>query len=242
MTTTDISALLTPPPPPPDNRLWSSMPGWGIVADLTPPELIAERHLRVLRKYIVVGLALVVVLCGSGYALAVQKHSTAADARNAITARTEQLQQQLENKSFSNVVRIQGTLAQVQVQVAALLKNDVDLPALLGKVRAALPASMAINTMSVTLTPAGTAAAGGAAPTLDTSGHLVIGTVVVGGSSKTLDDLPTYVDRLAKVKGISNLVPTSNGSDTDGVKFSLAFAITDRLYSHRYDVATTGSK
>jgi hypothetical protein len=122
------------------------------------------------------------------------------------------------------------------------LKNDVDLPTLLGKVRAALPASMAINAMTVTLTPAGTGAAGATAPTLDTSGHLVIGTVVVGGSSRTLDDLPTYVDRLAKVKGIANLVPTSNGSDTEGVKFSLAFAITDRLYSHRYDAATTGSK
>lgn len=242
MTTTGISALLTPPPPAPDNRLWSSMPGWGIVADLTPPELIAERHLRVLRKYIVVGLALVVVLCGTGYALAVQKHSTAADARNAITTRTQQLQQQLHNKSFSDVVRIQGTLAQVQAQVAALLKNDVDLPALLGKVRADLPTSMAIKTVTVTLTPAGTGPAGATAPTLDTSGHVVIGTVVVGGSSKSLDDLPAYVDRLAKVKGVANLVPTSNASDTEGVKFSLAFAITDRLYSHRYDVATTGSK
>jgi hypothetical protein len=241
MTTTDISALLTPPPSPPplDNRLWSSMPGWGIVADLTPPELIAERRLRVLRKYIVAGLVLVLVLCAGGYVQAVRKHSTAVDARNAMTARTQELQQQLHNKAFGDVVRIQGTLAQVQTQVATLLKNDVDLPTLLGKVRAALPASMAIKTMTVTLT---TAAGGVAAPTLDRSGHVVIGTFVVGGSSRTLDDLPAYVDRLAKVKGVANLVPTSNGSDTEGVKFSLAFEITDRLYSHRYDVATTGSK
>jgi type IV pilus assembly protein PilN len=240
MTTTSISALLTPPPP--DNRMWNSMPGWGIAADLTPPELIAERHLRVLRKLIVAALALLVLVCAGGYVLAVQQHSTAADVRDAITARTEQLQQQLQNKSFRNVVQIQGTVAQVQGQVATLMKNDVDLPALLGKVRVALPARMVIKTLTVTLTPAGTPAAGAPTPTLDTSGHVVIGTVIVGGLSRSIDDLPTYVDRLAKVKGISNLVPTSNQNDTGGVKFSLAFAITDRLYSHRYDVSTTGSK
>jgi hypothetical protein len=226
----------------PANHLWSTMPGWGIVADLTPPELIAARHLRVLRKLISVGLALVLILCAGAYVLAFKAHSTAADARDAVTARTQQLQQQLHDKSFGDVVRIQGTLAQVQGQVTGLMKDDVDLPELLGKIRTALPARMAINTLLVTLAPAGTAVVGAPATTLDTSGHVVIGTVVVAGSSETLDDLPTYIDRLARVNGISNLVPTSNGSDTVGVKFSLAFAITDRLYSHRYDVSTTGSK
>jgi hypothetical protein len=237
--TTSINTLLAPPP---DNRLWSSMPGWGIFADLTPPELIAARHLRVLRKLIFAGLALVVIVCAGAYGLAIQKHSTAADARSAITQRTQQLHQQLQSKAFRNVVRMQGTVAQVQGEVATLLKGDVDLPTLLGKVRTALPASMTINSLSVTVNPAGTASSAASGSSLDTSGHLVIGTVVVGGSSRTLDDLPTYVDRLASVSGVANLVPTSNQSDAGGVKFSLAFAITDKLYSHRYDVTNTGGK
>ena len=36
-------------------QLWSTMPGWGIVADLTPPELIASRRLRLLRKLLIAG-------------------------------------------------------------------------------------------------------------------------------------------------------------------------------------------
>jgi hypothetical protein len=239
MSTTSISALLTPPPP--DNRLWSSMPGWGIVADLTPPELIAERHLRVLRKWIVVGLSLVVVVCAAGFVLAVRQHSTAADDGNAVNARTAQLQQQLRSPSFRHVVQMQGTLAKVQGQVAVLMKDDVDLPALLTKVRAAAPASMAIKTLTVTMNTA-TTAPGATSPGLDTSGRTVIGTVVVAGSGKSLDDLPAYVDRLAKISGVVNLVPTSNLAAKGGVDFSLAFALTDKLYSHRYDASHTGGK
>lgn len=235
MTTTSISALLTPPPP--DNRLWSSMPGWGIVADLTPPELIAERHLRVLRKVIVAALSLVLVLCAAGYALAVRQHSSAADAGNAVNARTAQLQQQLADPTFRNVVQMQGTLAKVQAQVAILMKDDVDLPALLTKVRAVAPASIALSTLTVTMNTSATAP--GTTTGLDTSGHTVIGTVVVAGSGKTLDDLPAYIDRLARISGVVNLVPTTNLSAQGSVAFSLAFAVTDKLYSHRYDVSNT---
>ncbi len=236
MTTTSISALLTPPPP--DNRLWSSMPGWGIVADLTPPELIAERHLRVLRKVIVAALSLVLVLCAAGYVLAVRQHSSAADAADAVNARTTQLQQQLADPSFRNVVRMQGTLAKVQGQVAVLMKDDVDLPGLLSKVRTAAPASIALTTLTVTMNTSATAP-GTTTTGLDTSGHTVIGTVVVAGSGKTLDDLPAYIDRLAKIPGVVNLVPTTNLAAQGSVAFSLAFAVTDKLYSHRYDVSTT---
>jgi hypothetical protein len=234
-----MTALLAPPP---GSQLWSSMPGWGIAADLTPRELIEERHLRVLRKLIAAGLALVVVLCTGGYVLAVKKYSSATGTRDAITTRSQQLQQQLHSKSFRNVVRVQGTLTKVQSQVSALMKDDVDLPALLTKLRTALPASMAINSLSVTLTPGGAAAVSAAGTGLDTSGQVAIGTVTVSGSGRTLDDLPTYVDRLAKVGGVVNLVPTSNQTGKGGAQFSLSFTVTDKLYSHRYDVANTGGK
>ena len=49
------------------NQPWNGMPGWGIVADLTPPELIASRHLKVLRKWIVLGLVVLVLACVAGY-------------------------------------------------------------------------------------------------------------------------------------------------------------------------------
>ena len=51
-------------------QVWNTMPGWGIVADLTPPELIASRRLAVIRKALLSGLIFltVLLLCGYGYA------------------------------------------------------------------------------------------------------------------------------------------------------------------------------
>ncbi len=234
-----MTALLAPPP---DNRLWSSMPGWGIVADLTPPELIAARHLRALRKLIVVGLTLVVALCAGGYVLAVRQHSSATSARDAVTARGADLQRQLNSKAFLHVITIQGTVAKVQGQVATLLKDDIDLPALLTEVALALPASMKITTLSVSLASGGTAAQGGSGTSLDTSGHPVIGTVIVTGSGHKLDDLPMYVDRLATLPGVVNVVPTSNQATNGAVSYNMTFSLTNKLYSHRYDAAKAGGK
>jgi type IV pilus assembly protein PilN len=234
-----MTAVLAPPT---DDQLWSSMPGWGIVADLTPPELIARRHLRVLRKLIIAGLTVVVVLCAAGFALAVQKHASARDDRNAITTRSAQLERELHSGPYEQVVTMQGTLAKVQAQVATLMKFDIDLPALLAKVRTVLPASMAINTLTVTMNTAAAAPVGTGGTGLDTSGHTVIGTVTISGSSKTLDDLPAYIDRLAKLRGVVNLVPTSNLVTKGTAQFTLSFAVTDTLYSHRYDAKNTGGK
>ncbi|MCU1659194.1 MAG: Fimbrial assembly family protein [Pseudonocardiales bacterium] len=221
-----------------DQQLWNTMPGWGIVADLTPPELVAIRRLRVLRKLIVVGLAAVVVLCAGGYVLAMTKHSAAASAVGDANARTTQLQ--AEANKYSRVTRIQGSITQIQGKVATLMKTDVNLPELLGKIRADLPGSMAISQLTLTLTKVpGSNAAGSV---LDTSGHIKIGSVTMSGSGRTLDDLPAYVDHLNQIPGLSNVVPGSNTAGARSTQFSLTFDLTDQLYSHRYDVSTAGGK
>ena len=49
-----MTTLLDPPAAQP--APWSVMPGWGVVVDLTPPELIDLRRLRGLRRAIAIGL------------------------------------------------------------------------------------------------------------------------------------------------------------------------------------------
>ncbi|MEP7180298.1 MAG: hypothetical protein ABI775_14520, partial [Pseudonocardiales bacterium] len=156
-----MTALLSPPL---DSQLWSSMPGWGIVADLTPPELITARHLRVLRKIIVLALSLTVVLCAAGYVLARQRHVAAAGRLDDANLRTTQVHKQ--TNAYAGITRIQGTVAAVQGQVASLMKDDVNLATLVKKIRSTLPASMSISSLSVTLTATGPGPATGTAPGL----------------------------------------------------------------------------
>ena len=84
------------------DTLWASMPGWGIVADLTPPELVESRRLKALRKLIAVCLgAVVLLLRAAGYALRLRQELVGLGRRSTprtrappqLTARAAQVRQ-----------------------------------------------------------------------------------------------------------------------------------------------------
>jgi hypothetical protein len=234
-----MTAVLIKPDSP---SQWGSMPGWNIVADLTPPELINSRALAVLRKRILVALVIVVLLCVGGYVYSMSKYGAASDANDAATTQTVTLQH--ETTKYAPITRIENTVDAIRGQVASVMQGDVDVPAVVAALRAALPNSMSIGSMSLTLTPA---VSGAEAPVgLDASGRPIVGSINISGTGKTLDDLPSFVDRLSAVKGVVNVLPTSNqmGNDPGNsiVQFNVTLSLTDQVYSHRYDVANTGGK
>ncbi len=216
-----------------------TMPGWSIVADLTPRELVNSRALGVLRRWIAVLLALVVLLCGAGYAYAVLQTGTESDSAATAALQTSALTR--ASAKYAGVTQIETTLAATRGQIASVMVNDVDLAHQITAIRTALPASMSIGSLTLTLTPT---AAGGTGTTggLDTSGRSQIGTVTISGSGRSLDDLPAFVDRLVATRGFINVLPSSNLLSSGVATYSVTFALTDQLYSHRYDVGHAGGK
>jgi hypothetical protein len=114
----------------------------------------------------------------------------------------------------------------------------------MAQIRTDLPTTMNINQETVSITVAGTGNAGAttAGVGLDASGHLLIGTVTIAGAAKTLDDLPVYVEKLAVINGVVDVVPLTNVADVKGVQYSVSLSLTDQLLSHRFDASTKGSK
>jgi hypothetical protein len=222
---------------PEERQLWGGMPGWGVVADLTPPELISARRLRELRKLIGIALAGVLVLCVLAFVWASRQASAAGDDADRAAATTVQLQASV-NK-YSGITKIENEVKGITAQVQTAMKSDVDSRALLAEIRRALPADMGIQNLSVDLSAATTAAA--MSDTLDLSGHLKIGTATIGGAARHIDDLPTFVDHLSALTGVTNVVPKTNQAGANGVQFSVTMDLTDALYSHHYD-ATSGGK
>ena len=222
---------------PPEENLWASMPGWGIVADLTPPELTAARQIRVLRKAIAAALALVTVLCAIGYGYAYLQKSSAVDAVDAANARTTQLV--IEQGKYSYVTQLRSATQSINAEVASLTSQDVDVAALLAKIRGALPGTMALT--SVTITISGTAAGTDTAASLDRSGRPMIGTVTLAGSAGRMTDVAEYVTRLSSLPGVANVVPSSNTSnEAGGSQWNATLQLTDTLYTHRYNATTSG--
>lgn len=217
--------------------LWQMRPGWGIAADLTPPELINSRQLTVLRRVIGAGLVVLLIICVGGYVLAAGHRSAASAEHNREQATAAALQSDLNR--YSGVTRMQGTVSQIQRQVATLMAGDVDLAQLMARLSSSLPARMTITSESITISAAATGATGaaGAAPAVQS-----IGAVSLSGVGRTVDDLATYVDRLALVPGVIDVVPTTTSLTSKGMQYSVSLALTGAVLSHRFDLAAKGTK
>ena len=224
-----MTALLTKPG---EGNLWGTMPGWGIAADLTPPELVAARRLKVLQKFIAAALAIVVLACIGLYTMAYLSKSSATSALDAANAKTSQLTAQ--QAKYTKVTLIQTQTKAIDAQISSLMSSDVDVSGLVGKLRKALPGTMSITSVSVTLTGS-SAVAGAAGPSLDTSGLPQIGAITLTGVAQNLDNLADYVSALSALPGVVNVIPTSNVSNPRSATWNVTMQLDNKLYSHRYD-------
>jgi hypothetical protein len=221
-------------------ELWSTMPGWGIVANLIPPEVLQARRVRAVRKLVAYALCVLVLLGGVGYGLAWYRSRQAADALAAEQSRTSQLLAQ--QKRYADVTLLQSSVAGVRTELSQLLATDVDMPVLMAAIITQLPARATISQLAVTMSPPeGAKAAASQATgsgTLDTSGRPHIGLISITGQAARVSDVSTLVDRLSALPGFIDPYPTSNTTNDKGTLFTVQFSIDDRLFSHRYDVSS----
>lgn len=222
-----------------DRSSHAAMPGWHIFADLTPPELMADRRVRSLRVWIAIALVLVVGGVALAYDHARGQVSEAESAVAAEQATAQALREQ--QQQFSGVLALQATVDKAKQDLAVLMASDVDVDALLGKVWGALPDGMTISQIAVTIPDqisgkSGTGERGSAGvASLDTSDSAHIGTVTLAGSGTTIDDLPAFIDNLSAIDGVFSPYPTNNQqSDDGGTSYSLQFTLTDVVLTQRY--------
>jgi Tfp pilus assembly protein PilN len=218
-------------------ELWSTMPGWGIVANLIPPELLQARRARALRKMVTAVLCLLLVLAGAGTGYAMYRSHQASQSLAAEQSRTSQLI--IEKNRYSDVTEIQGNVTQVKGQLAMLMGMDVDAAAMIDSLLGQLPAGASVTQLALTLAaPTPTAANNNGASALDTSGQSHIGTITISGEALTVNDVALFVNRLSALKGLVTPYPTANTVNDTGVQFTVQLAVNDSVLSHRYDASS----
>jgi hypothetical protein len=210
------------------------MPGWGIAANLTPPELIASRRLRRVKERLVMAILVIVLLAAGGYAYAFWQVHTAQGGLQSAEQRTAQLRSQ--ETQYSVVTTLQGNIGSVRHQIQKLMAGDVDVSAVLTTVEHALPPGVAITELTLSMDGASAGAPAGGNDSLDTSGKLHVGQITLQGTGRTLVDASTYVAALAALPGVVDVFPTSNVTQAVGTQFALTVNLTDSLLSHRFDV------
>lgn len=242
--------LTAPPVPESTAQLWSTMPGWGITANLLPPEVIAGRRLTVIRKIIGGVLAAVVVMGGAGYAYAFIEQRSAESDLSAEQAKTTSLMD--EQRKYGEVVTLTGAIAGIDAQLATLMASDVDTTKLVDALAARLPHGAAITQLQLNLDAAGeqtastptsssTASQGGGA--LDTSGQTHIGSLTVTGTAASMADIASFMNQLGTLPGVVGVYPTSQGKNASGpgAQFTIQMTLTDELFTHRYDNTTAAT-
>lgn len=224
-------------------ELWSTMPGWGIVANLIPPEVLQARRVKAVRKLVAYLLCVLVLIAALGYGYAYYRSQQAAETLAAEQSRTSQLL--VQQKRYADVTLLQTSVAGVRTELSELLASDVDVSALITSVLRQLPSGATVSQLAVTMQPpegqqAKVNPASGTG-SLDTSGRAHIGLMTVTGQALRVPDVSTLVDRLRVLPGFIDPYPTSNTTNDKGTLFTIQFTIDDRLFSHRYDVKTGGN-
>lgn len=219
-------------------ELWSTMPGWGIVANLIPPELLQARRVRALQKLVGFLLVLLLVLAGAGYGYAMYRSHQASQQLSVEQNRTSQL---LAGQSkYRGVTEIQGNVSQVKGELAKLMGMDLDASGLVAGLIKQLPSGASVSQLALTIAePTPTTPNNIGASVLDTTGQPHIGTITISGQAQKVADVAVYVDRLSALPGLVSPYPATSAVNDTGVQFTIQLSINDSLLSNRF--ALSGS-
>jgi hypothetical protein len=233
---------MTAPAVPQHAELWRTMPGWGITANLLPPEIVSARRARVLRKIVIFVLVGLLLIGAAAYGYAYKQNSDAGSDLAAAQSQTAQLH--LEQHKYGEVVQITGDVAQVASRLSTLLATDVDFPKLLGELVDKAPRGGSITQLGVTMQGGPTVSGQTTTTTqpsvvLDPTGRTPVGMVTITGTARSMPDVAAYVNALARVPGVVAVYPSSQQFDGTTLTYSLGLTLTDQVYSHRFDSTST---
>jgi cytoskeletal protein RodZ len=199
--------------------------------DLLPPEVRRERKNKATRRGFGWGVLVVflVVVLGVGGAFA---YNVAAQARllGAQLSTADLLTQQ---QKFTGVRDVQKEVALAQAAQRVGASAEVDWKALLDQIGAVQPAGVALETV----------AADSASPlavyqqSQDPLQAARIGTVTTVSASPTVPDITTWMRALAKIPGVTDVVPSTLALDptTNQYKVTITLHIDQSRYAKRFE-------
>jgi Tfp pilus assembly protein PilN len=208
-----------------------------ISANLLPPEIIAVRRARKVRRLVLVSLGIFTAALAAWYGLATVQTGLARD--ELARAEREVLQLQNQQRNFTELVAVQAESTAIAKQLSELTASDLQWSQLLASLQQTAPEGVRLTSVTGTLAAKGDAqAAGGQLPR--TSGEKVVGSLTVAGTAPSKELVARYVDALGKVPGLAN--PLLGDVTTQGsrVQFSVRLDITQTALGGRHSQQKAG--
>jgi len=210
-----------------------------LVADLTPPEVGEKRRLARVRLIVLASLGTVLVVLAAWFAVSSWQAGRQQTALAA--AETEAIGLRQQQRQYSELINAQAQSTRIDTQLATLLKTDVQWATLLGRLRAAAPRGLSLSSLAIALTDPTTQAAGSSAASAASGlpandGKTPIGSLTVSGDATTTTAIAGYVDAVAEVPGVGNVLLSGVNDEGGTTNFTLRADLRSTLFSNHYAV------
>lgn len=215
------------------------VPGSLPQVNLLPPEVRAARGLRVLKRWLAVGLVVVLTVCVMAYAAALL---VASSARAELTeAQDATAALQAEQLKYAEVPVVLNALTSTKAARELGMSTEVAWKPYLDALAAVLPADVSIETLSIT----------GATPV--TAGPIPgdplqapsMGSIEFSGRTAEFLGSPAWVDALESIPGLSSARVTSvSVGESEGTTFytiGSTIQFTESAYLRRFVATTEGA-
>ena len=212
-----------------------------VMANLMPDEVLDARRLAVLKRRLLLGLALTVAVLLLAYSVSwLQTHSSRDDLSSA-QSQTKALNRTMQ--TYQPLLTAQSESTQISTTLRSLMADDLQWQTLIQKVLAAGPAGSKISALTGNIT-AGTTAAGTTTSVtglniLNATGQVAVGSITITGTTHDKNSVAAYSDRLGTVKGIVSPLVTSVTGNAGVITFSINALITSEALGGRFSAATT---
>jgi hypothetical protein len=228
-----MTATMSPPVPPTAAPSGGATRFVSIRADLLPDEIVTTRQLEVVRKQVLLGLSILVVLIAAWYAVSLLQ--TGASNRDLDAAHHRGIAYQNQQQKYGPLVKAQADVESIQKQLRTLMVGDMSWKNMLNTLRSKAPAGVSITSMSASMT-LGAPTAGGAAavPTLNQSGKASVGQLTVAGTAPDKKSVAAYADRLAVAHGLAAPLVSNVSTEAGGVHFTMTVILTADALGGRY--------
>jgi Tfp pilus assembly protein PilN len=236
----------SPPPPTPAAAAPAVLRAVGVFANLLPDEVVASRRARVVKRYVLLGLAATLFLLVTGFGLAWWQTQRAQGDLSAAQDQASALQHR--QREFQPLVTAQGQSAQIESSLGKLMVGDLQWMHLLDTIRASATRGISITSLTGTVTvgaavpPGGTPGTSDGLDVLNRTGQLQVGTMTISGTAVDKNTVAAFVDTLGKMPGLAAAFPASVTSTNGKLTFSVQVILTSDALGGRFTPkpATTG--
>ena len=201
--------------------------------NLLPPEVVAARGLRVLKRWLGLLIALVVVACAAGVGVSLMAERAAEDELAQAQAETTRLQ--AEREQYVEVPLVLGEVDRVTAARMFGMSTEVELAKYLAAISATAPDGVSIDTLQASITPPTTEPVGPADPLAGPT----VGQLTFEAESLTVPDTANWVDALNAIPGLADAWFTAADiTEVNGTVYytvSATVQVTSDAYAKRFE-------